>query len=98
MAEEAVPKKTRIFCNTCRQETNHSLNGEHVTKWYDQESDFGEILKYRLWICMGCERGVLQQEYSNSETGYGEEAGTDISYFPQRSPFELFAKPPTKVK
>ncbi len=49
---EPVHNRTRIYCNSCKQETNHDLKGEHQTKWYDDESGFGEIIAYRLWICM----------------------------------------------
>src|ERR1041384_5901390 len=94
MTEEA-PKKTRIYCNYCKQETNHNLKGEHEVKWYDDEGFFGQMLIYRLWICMGCERGVLQQEYSNSEM---QEYEAEFSYFPERSQHDLAPKPYAKLK
>lgn len=82
MAEEA-PKKTRFYCNHCKVETNHQLIGEHSIKSYDDEADFGEIATDRMWICMGCEHGVLQQEYSNSEMMDPKAANTQTwSIFP----------------
>jgi Domain of unknown function (DUF4145) len=87
--------KRRIYCNFCKQHTNHESKGEHAVKWYDEDHFFGQILIYHLWICSGCERGVLQQEYSNSEMQEGEE---EISYFPQRSQHEWFPKPYSKLK
>src|SRR5882724_9895865 len=98
MAEEA-PKKTRIYCNYCKQDTNHDLKGEHTVKSYDHESGYGEMLTDRLLICMGCEHGVLQQEYSNSEMmdDYGQGYST-VLYFPERSQHDLSPKPYTKLK
>jgi hypothetical protein len=78
-----------------KQHTNHELKGEHAFKWYDEDHFFGQILIYRLWICRGCEHGVLQQEYSTSEMQEGEE---EISYFPERSQHELFPKPYSRLK
>jgi hypothetical protein len=98
MAEEAR-KKTRIYCNYCKQDTNHDLKGEHTVEFYDDESGYGERLTDRLWICMGCEHGVLQQEYSNSEMmdNEGDEYST-FHYFPERSQHDLTSKQYTKLK
>jgi Domain of unknown function (DUF4145) len=97
MAEEA-PKKTRFYCNHCKVETNHQLIGEHSIKSYDDEADFGEIATDRMWICMGCEHGVLQQEYSNSEMMDPEgREYSNVVYFPERSQYDLAPKPYTKL-
>jgi hypothetical protein len=105
MTDEVVPKKMRVYCNTCKQETNHELKGEHSSSWTDNEgAGFGETLTYRLLVCMGCERGVLQHEYSNSEMFYWNDATdraeefSDISYFPERSQHDLVPKPYAKLK
>lgn len=95
MAEEVVSNKGRIYCNYCKQDTNHDLKGKHQVKWYDAEGFFGQMLIYHFWICMGCERGVLQQEYSNSEMEDGQE---EFSYFPERSQHDLAPKPYAKLK
>jgi hypothetical protein len=53
---------------------------------------------------MGCECGVLQQEYSNSEMSYWDEDNdqsvefSDISYFPERSQHDLAPKLYSKLK
>jgi hypothetical protein len=98
MAEEA-PKKTRIYCNFCEQDTNHDLKGEHTAKSYDDASEYGEMLVYRLWICMGCEHGVLQLEYSDSEMmdDEGNEYST-FHYFPERSENYAHMKHYSKLK
>jgi hypothetical protein len=94
MAEEA-PKKTRIYCNFCKQDTNHDLKGEHTAKSYDDESGYGEMTIYRFYICMGCESGVLQLEYSDSEMQDYEAA---FFYFPERSQDNLAMKQYSKLK
>jgi len=104
MTDEAVPKKTRVYCNTCRQETNHEVKGEHTTSSHDESADFGETRSYRLLVCMGCEHGVLQYEYSNSEMFQWDGADdtyeqfSDISYFPERSQHSLAPKTYAKLK
>jgi hypothetical protein len=92
MAPGTAPKKTRIYCNHCKQDTNHDLKGDHTASWWDEDASFGEMHVYRLWVCMGCEHGLLQREYVNSE---GE---TAFSYYPPRSRNESFAKPYAKLK
>ena len=86
-------KKTRIYCNWCKRETNHKLEGEHTINFPDES--FSEMLVYRLWICMGCERGTLQEGYWNSgmPDDYEEQ-----EYFPERSQNFLVPKPYSKLK
>lgn len=98
MAEETVKKK-RIYCNYCKQDTNHDLKGEHTVKASAVDWDFQEHSTYRLWICMGCEHGMLEQEYENSEMMNSEgEYYSDFSYFPERARREIAAKHYTKLK
>jgi Domain of unknown function (DUF4145) len=105
MTDQAVPKKRRVYCNTCKQETNHEPKGEHKAMW--SENGFDETLIYRLLVCMGCEHGVLEQEYSNSEMFYWDDANeddakavefSDVAYFPERSQNNLAPKPYAKLK
>jgi len=100
---EETPKKKRIYCNYCKQNTNHDLKGEHILKTSSADWDFQEHLTYRLWICMGCEHGLLEEEYSNSEMltsdgADGIEYYSDLFYYPERSQNDLAAKPYTKLK
>jgi Domain of unknown function (DUF4145) len=92
MPVQPAPKKTRIYCNHCKQDTNHDLKGDHTASWWDEDAAFGEMHVYRLWVCMGCEHGLLQREHVNSD---GE---TAFSYFPHLSRNELSAKPYAKLK
>jgi Domain of unknown function (DUF4145) len=91
MTDEAAGK-TRIYCNWCKQETNHELKGEHRALFPDEH--LSEELIYSLWICMGCERGLLREAYSNDAMGdlY------DCQYFPERSQNALVPQPYSKLK
>jgi hypothetical protein len=98
MAEEALKKK-RIYCNCCKQDTNHDLKGEHTVKKSAVEWDFQEHSTFRLWICMGCEHGLLEEEYENSEMLDNEgDYYSDFYYFPERAQREIATKPYTKLK
>jgi hypothetical protein len=92
MAEEAL-NKTRIYCNWCKRETNHEFKGGHKVV-YDPEA-LAEMFVYRLWICMGCERALLQEEYSNNTMPEGY---AHFEYFPERSENALVPKPYSKLK
>jgi hypothetical protein len=95
MKDEIASEKTRMYCNGCKQETNHDLKAKHNYSWYDDEAFFGECCTYRFWICMGCERDVLQKSSNNSEMPDGEE---EHSYFPKPSRFALPPKLYSKLK
>lgn len=102
MTEEALNKK-RIFCNYCKQDTNHDLKGEHTVKGSAPDWDFQEESTYRLWVCMGCEQALLEQEYGNSEMVISDGADgidyySDFFYYPERSQHELPRKQYTKLK
>jgi hypothetical protein len=90
MADEEITKK-RLYCNRCQHETNHELKGEHTATFGDPEvGELGEVLIYRLWICMGCDRGLLEEEYwpdASMPDGF-----QDFEYFPKRSEHSLLAK------
>jgi hypothetical protein len=92
MADEGT-KRTRIYCNWCKRETNHELKGEHRVV-YDPEA-LGETFIYRLWICMGCEHALLQEEYYNN---ISTEEFPEFEYFPERSENALVPKPYSKLK
>jgi hypothetical protein len=52
----------KIYCNTCKIETNHELKGTHH-KEYD--NDYGwEITNYHFWICLGCETATLEEAFT----------------------------------
>jgi uncharacterized protein DUF4145 len=90
---DEVSKKSRIYCNWCKHETNHELTGEHRADFYEREIGFSETLIHRLWICMGCEHGLLQQLYTSDADPEGE-----YQYFPERSQTALVPKPYSTLK
>lgn len=47
----------RIYCNECRQATNHRRVGQHGRSVHD--NDPLEYV-YNLWVCAGCEAGTLE--------------------------------------
>jgi hypothetical protein len=92
MAEDK-PYKCRVYCNWCRQETNHESKGDYLARWDDV--GYHETLICRLLICLGCEHAVLQEEYEHSSMQDGDQT---FRYFPERSRNELSAKPYSKLK
>jgi hypothetical protein len=88
MADE---KRKRLYCNSCKQYTNHKLKGEH--KGVFDNGSFSEGLNFRLWICMGCEWGLLEEGYWVE----GDEAET-LTYSPERTQHSLEAKQYSKLK
>jgi|ERR1700686_5225359 len=92
---ESPENKFRIYCNHCRLETNHELKGKHEAIFGLGPLEYGESYTYKLWICMGCEHGVLEQIYSN------EDMPDDVhfhEFFPYRTRGFLFPKPYSKLK
>lgn len=95
MADEKIRKK-RLYCNWCKHETNHELKGEHKGVFGDPElGELEEVLIYRLWVCMGCEKGLLEEEYTNDAMP-GQYA--EFEYFPKRSQRFLMVKRYSKLK
>lgn len=84
----------RLYCNSCRQITNHTLKGEHKGA-FNISAGLHETLEFYLWICMGCEFGTLEQSYWNDAMQDGEE---EILYFPERSEHALSTKSYSKLK
>lgn len=81
--------KKHIFCNNCRNETNHTCAAEHYRDFPNLNPDgslgFMERLGYRLWICAGCERGTLGEYYVFDVTDEEYESMVEENYFPERT-------------
>ena len=95
LREREVSKK-RLYCNWCRVETNHEVKGVHVAIFQDPYDGEHEVFTYRLWVCMGCERGLLEQEYLSERVN--EDDGRNLKYFPKRSRYSLAPKEYSKLK
>jgi Domain of unknown function (DUF4145) len=95
MADEGTKRTPRIYCNWCKRETNHELKGQHKATYGDEEDGLVEVLTYRLWICRGCEHGLLEEGYWIS--GMPDEA-EEQEYYPERSQQFLVPKHYSKLK
>ena len=78
--------KKYIFCNRCKNETNHVFKAEHYRDYpnYSPDGDlaFVERLKYRFWVCAGCERGILEEFYTFDVED--NEIADIVKYYPKR--------------
>lgn len=98
-----MPDKKRLYCNQCKNETNHVLKGEHSRRFYEEDERgafiFWEELVYRFWICAGCDRATLEEAYTMSSME--DQKGNQIyssTYYPNRTekqiPLKRFKKIP----
>ena len=99
---EDLPREKRIYCNRCKNSTNHSVKGEHCSQSHVEENGrllFWEEMGYRLWICSGCDEGTLESCYTNDSYRDGNgDLVYDLEYFPPRKqgyiPLKKFRKLP----
>ena len=94
-SDKKVTKKN-IFCNRCRNETNHILKAEHYRDYPNYNPDgniiFVERLGNRFWICAGCDRGTLEEFYIFDVTIDDNIATDSEEYFPERTELHVEAK------
>ena len=84
----------RIYCITCRGETNHATHWSRRESGSDQEYQWVSV--YRVLVCLGCNAVTFEKSSSNSEdyerdseTGnYGPEV--TIQQYPPRTPLVEF--------
>jgi hypothetical protein len=76
-----------------KQITNLRANTQ--ANFQTEPGGYRELLIYRLWICMGCEKGLLEEEYWNDAM---PEDCADFEYFPKRSQHSLIPKSYSKLK
>lgn len=96
MSNDAM-MKTQLYCNWCKQYTNHELHGEHQKPaGADGDLFLDTVWHYRFWVCMGCEHGVLEETYWPAFIE--RERDSEIAYYPERSNNTLFPKPYSKLK
>jgi hypothetical protein len=82
--------KRKIYCNKCRQTTNHKLVGEHHFV-EDDIWDLGANIEHRFvfWICCGCETGTLENsEGMEGSLGEFDEHGNQLwseQFYPARA-------------
>lgn len=88
----------KLFCNTCKIDTNHEVKAIHVREEniYDEEvgdPPFAPILywqrwEYKFWVCRGCDTSMLEETYTDPGI-YDHEAeehidSTSTTFYPQR--------------
>jgi hypothetical protein len=102
MTAEAVPRRTRLFCNTCKRETHHVLKGEHRRNYDEDEGHYWERTYYNLLVCAGCDTGSLEIAWTCSGMGDQEGQVYDRTYAPPRTTSALairrFQQIPEPVK
>jgi hypothetical protein len=92
-----LPSRKRIFCNNCRNETNHTVLSDHVREIAELDEDgsfmYWEKCVYRFWICAGCESGTLEECWTMM--GNVDESGRQIYqsiFFPKRTAQDIKKK------
>jgi hypothetical protein len=93
-----LPSQKRIFCNRCRNETNHTVLCDHAYVIQCKEDDGApsdwERYIYRFWICAGCESATLEECWTGM--GYEDNKGKQIyisAYYPKRTAQDIWQKP-----
>ncbi|MCF7839762.1 MAG: DUF4145 domain-containing protein [Candidatus Marinimicrobia bacterium] len=88
----------KLFCNTCKTETNHTLTAisDRVQHDFDN-SDIAhrspiwtEIYQYRFWVCNGCDSALLEE--ATSDDACIDQDGEQLfasKYFPRPLTTEL---------
>ncbi|MFH1117072.1 MAG: DUF4145 domain-containing protein [Pseudomonadota bacterium] len=85
-------KSKRIYCNECKNETNHLLRGFHSRTYRDDDGCWEEEVTYSLWTCAGCDTGTLEVGWTAGGMFDGENQVYDYSYHPERASQDLMPK------
>lgn len=91
MSDNKVQAK-KIYCNSCKQTTNHLLKGEHRWKEVGSQDDWEEVT-HRLFICAGCETGTMEMSWTTEYlVDEDNEQFYEYSYCPKRAHADLVHK------
>ena len=83
----------KIYCNSCRSETNHILKGEYDHSSTDEEDLYWVQVVNRLWICAGCEAGTFETAYTDEDMSIAPDVQAyEYTYYPARESSALTAK------
>lgn len=84
--------RVKIYCNTCKDETNHGVKSTHDQSCHEEYEDHGqrfmgyyEQTEFRFLVCRGCDSATLQEKWTCS--GMHDHNGDDIysyNYHPKR--------------
>ena len=81
----------RIYCNRCKDETNHVLRGSH-SRSHSEDQGYWEEFTYGFWTCAGCDTGTLEVAWTASGMYDGEKEIYEYSYHPARASQDLSQK------
>ncbi|UTV98313.1 DUF4145 domain-containing protein [Marinomonas rhizomae] len=84
--------RVKIYCNTCKGETNHNIKSTHDQSYHEEFEDHGqrflgycEETKFSFLVCRGCDSATLQERWTCS--GMHDHNGDEIysyNYHPKR--------------
>jgi len=99
MSEVNMGSIKKIYCNTCRSDTNHEVIATHQRHYDEIEGEhtlypqrvFWEEWRYRVWVCRGCDTTALEEAYTCDGMHHPDkdEYVYDSTYYPQRERFAL---------
>lgn len=65
--------RMKIYCNTCKGETNHDVKSTHDQSYHEEFEDHGrrflgyyEETEYRFLVCRGCDSVTFQEKWTCS--------------------------------
>ena len=87
-----MTNRKKIYCNTCKGETNHDIKATHDQSYHEEYEDHGqrflgycEETEYRFLACRGCDTAILEEKWRCD--GMHDHNGDDIysyNYHPKR--------------
>lgn len=88
----ALPIK-KIFCNTCKFDTNHEIKSQHDRSYEETYTEYGrqhlcyyEYFVYKFLVCRGCDTASLEEKWTNDGMRNHEgEVIYSYEYSPQRN-------------
>jgi hypothetical protein len=93
MLDPRFPSAKKIFCNSCKQETNHVAQGDYSARVDGEDGWWWHEGVYRLWACAGCESGLLEICWTNvTLTRDDGSQEYTYEYYPKRASHEIEAK------
>src|SRR6266496_6797785 len=97
MPEIKIGSIKKLYCNTCKGETNHEVLATHQRRHDEIEGEntlypqrvYWEEWENRFWVCRGCDTATLEEAYTCDGMYHPdkEEYVYDSTYYPQRERF-----------
>lgn len=87
-----MTNRKKIYCNTCKGETNHDIKFSHDQSYHEKYEDHGqefigyyEETEYHFLVCRGCDTATLEEKWTCA--GMYDQNGDEIysyNYYPKR--------------